>query len=151
EIGLHPSLAGLADLLQEQALCVVQGVGYPNPNQSHFRSMDIWQAASTADTLTEGWIGKALRSKPAAAAFHLAANNESSPLSLTGAPARVPSITSLEDFQLRVVAANSADKKEQRSLIEGAAQLKSEQPNLLDFIKRTAVNTYDSSRRLQEI
>src|SRR5262249_22486969 len=84
EIGLHPSLAGLADLLQEQALCVVQGVGYPNPNQSHFRSMDIWQAASTADTLTEGWIGKALRSKPAAAAFHLGANNESSPLSLTG-------------------------------------------------------------------
>jgi uncharacterized protein (DUF1501 family) len=151
EIGLHPSLAGLADLLQEQALCVVQGVGYPNPNQSHFRSMDIWQAASTADTLTEGWIGKALRSKPAAAAFHLAANNESSPLSLTGAPARVPSITSLEDFQLRVVAANSVDKKEQHSLIEGAAQLKSEQPNLLDFVKRTAVNTYDSSRRLQEI
>jgi uncharacterized protein (DUF1501 family) len=113
--------------------------------------MDIWQAASTADTLTEGWIGKALRSKPAAAAFHLAANNESSPLSLAGAPARVPSITALEDFQLRVAAANSADKKEQRSLIEGAALLKSEQPNLLDFVKRTAINTYDSSRRLQEI
>src|SRR5689334_22423072 len=48
EIGLHPSLDGLAGLLEDQALCVVQGVGYPNPTQSHFRSMDIWQAASTA-------------------------------------------------------------------------------------------------------
>src|SRR5437588_2005370 len=39
ELGLHPQLAGLAELLQDNALCVVQGVGYPNPSQSHFRSM----------------------------------------------------------------------------------------------------------------
>jgi len=43
QVGLHPSLTRLADLLQDQALCVVQGVGYPKPSQSHFRSMDIWQ------------------------------------------------------------------------------------------------------------
>src|SRR5215210_2765201 len=53
-LGLHPSLDGLAGLLQDRALCVVQGVGYPNPSQSHFRSMDIWHAASTAETLPEG-------------------------------------------------------------------------------------------------
>src|SRR5947209_6066524 len=35
-VGLHPSMDGLAGLLQDQALCVVQGIGYPNPNQSHF-------------------------------------------------------------------------------------------------------------------
>src|SRR6516225_6842419 len=46
EIALHPQMEGLAALFQDQALCVVQGVGYPNPSQSHFRSMDIWQAAS---------------------------------------------------------------------------------------------------------
>src|SRR5262249_13739064 len=44
-IGLHPALDGMAGLLEDRALCVVQGVGYPNPSQSHFRSMDIWQAA----------------------------------------------------------------------------------------------------------
>src|SRR5262249_42009599 len=48
EVGLHPSMTGLAELLQDQALCVVQGVGYPNPSQSHFRSMDIWQAGTLA-------------------------------------------------------------------------------------------------------
>jgi uncharacterized protein (DUF1501 family) len=150
-VGLHPSMEGLAGLLQDQALCVVQGVGYPNPDQSHFRSMDIWQAGSTAQTLTEGWIGKALKGVPAAGSFHLADKNESAPLALSGAPARVPSINSLEDFQLRTTAASSADKKEQRTIIEGAARSTAGQPNLLDFVKRTAVQTYDSSRRLQEI
>src|SRR5579864_1660388 len=46
QLGLHPSLTGFGELLQDNALCVVQGVGYPNPDQSHFRSMDIWQSAS---------------------------------------------------------------------------------------------------------
>lgn len=161
QIGLHPSLDGLAGLLEDQSLCIVQGVGYPNPSQSHFRSMDIWQAASTEKQLTEGWLGKALKQIPAVPSFHLATDNESAPLALTGAPARVPSITRLEDFQLRTDAVSSSDKKEQRAIIEGAAamaggvkprrSLAMEQPNLLDFVRRTAVNTYDSSRRLQEI
>src|SRR5437879_6311270 len=99
DIGLHPSLDGLAQLLQDKALCVVQGVGYPNPNQSHFRSMDIWQAASTSETLSEGWIGKALRQLPAAGSFHITGKNEGAPLALAGAPVRVPSITTLEEFQ----------------------------------------------------
>src|SRR5262249_31085824 len=51
DLGLHPALAGLAELYQDKALCLVQGVGYPNPSQSHFRSMDIWQAGSTAEKL----------------------------------------------------------------------------------------------------
>jgi uncharacterized protein (DUF1501 family) len=113
--------------------------------------MDIWQAGSTAETLSEGWIGKALKLAPKAASFHLADKNETAPLALTGAPARVPTISSLEDFQLRTAAANSADKKEQRTIIEGSARSGLGQPSLLDFVKRTAVNTYDSSRRLQEI
>jgi uncharacterized protein (DUF1501 family) len=151
DLGLHPSLDGLAGLLEDQALCIVQGVGYPNPTQSHFRSMDIWQAASQAETLNEGWVGKALRQLPSAGSFHLAAANESAPLALSGAPARVPSLTTLEDFQLRLAAASNADKKEQREVIEGAAKAGSDKPGLLDFVQRTAANTYASSQRLQEI
>src|SRR5260370_22623555 len=115
-IGLHPSMTALADLLQDNSLCVVQGVGYPNPSQSHFRSMDIWQAGSTAERLSEGWVGRALRGIPGATSFHLARANEPAPLALTGAPVRVPSITSLADFQLRVAPANNADGRRQRSL-----------------------------------
>jgi len=149
-IGLHPSMEGLAELHKDGALCVVQGVGYPNPSQSHFRSMDIWQAASTAESLTEGWIGKTLKQSPAGA-FHVAAGNESAPLALTGSPARVPSITSIEDFQLKMAAANGGDKKKQKQVIEGAAKVPTSQPGPLDFVQKTALNTYASSQRLQEI
>jgi uncharacterized protein (DUF1501 family) len=142
-IGLHPSLDGLAGLLEDKALSVVQGVGYPNPSQSHFRSMDIWQAASTAETLTEGWVGKALKSM-SAPAFHVATNNEAAPLALTGAPARVPSIASIQDFQLKL--ADKAGKE----VIEGAAKAGGK-PGLLDFVQKTALNTYASSQKLQEI
>lgn len=151
EIGLHPSLEGMHGLLEDQSLCVVQGVGYPNPTQSHFRSMDIWQAASMDKTLTEGWIGKALRGMDGAPSFHLAGANESAPLALNGAPARVPSITSLEDFQLKVAAASRADKQGQKAVIESSAKPSAGKPGLLDFVQRTATNTYASSQRLQEI
>lgn len=151
DIGLHPEMRALADLHQDRALCVVQGVGYPNPSQSHFRSMDIWQAGSTARNLQEGWIGKALRGIPGAASFHLANTNESAPLALTGAPVRVPSITRLEDFQLRVEANSGADRLQQRQVIEQQASTAQQQTDLLDFVRRTATNTYATSRRLAEI
>src|SRR5207253_275453 len=95
--------------------------------------------------------GRALRGVPGAASFHLANANEPAPLALTGAPVRVPSITSLADFQLRVAAANGADGRRQRTLIEASAAPGHGPNSLLDFVQRTAVNTYDSSRRLQEI
>ncbi len=150
DLAFHPAMTAMHGLLEDNALCIVQGVGYPNPSQSHFRSMDIWQAASTARDLNEGWIGKALRHIPAAASFHLAHQNESAPLALTGAPVRVPSITSLNDFQLRVEAAGNADRRAQVRVIEDSSNPGS-QPSLLDFVQRTAVNTYQSSRRLQEV
>jgi uncharacterized protein (DUF1501 family) len=111
--------------------------------------MDIWQAASTADNLSEGWIGKALRGVQSPA-FHVAYNNESAPLALEGAPARVPSILSLEDFQLKIAAASQSDKQQQKAIIEGVSA-GSPRDGLLDFVQRTAVHTYASSRRLQEI
>jgi len=87
---------------------------------------------------------------PGFPSFHLKNNNEPSPLALDGAPVRVPSIKTLAEFQLQVAAASGADKKEQREIIEGAAKSKGG-AGLLDFVQRTASNTYASSRRLQEI
>jgi uncharacterized protein (DUF1501 family) len=151
QVGLHPAMEALAKLLDDSALCVVQGVGYPNPSQSHFRSMDIWQAASTEQSFVEGWLGKALKKLPNPPSFHLAGSNSVSPLALAGAPHRVPTINTLEDFQLRITALSGADKQEQREFIEGVVKKEAGDGNLLDFVQRTASNTYASSRRLQEI
>jgi uncharacterized protein (DUF1501 family) len=58
-IGFNPSLAPLKSLYDQGHLAVIQGVGYPNPNRSHFRSTDIWQTASDSkQVLTKGWIGR---------------------------------------------------------------------------------------------
>jgi uncharacterized protein (DUF1501 family) len=57
--GLNPKLTGLKSLFDEGRLSVIQGVGYPNPNRSHFRSTEIWETASDADrNESEGWLGK---------------------------------------------------------------------------------------------
>ena len=51
EIGLHSNLAGFKELYDHGQLAVIQGVGYPNPNRSHFRSTEIWQTASDAERI----------------------------------------------------------------------------------------------------
>ena len=56
-VGLHPALTGLHDMHEEGLLSIIQGVGYPNPNRSHFKSMDIWHTAESTAT-GDGWLGK---------------------------------------------------------------------------------------------
>jgi uncharacterized protein (DUF1501 family) len=61
ELGLHPALKGLKSLYDDGALGVLNSVGYPNPDRSHFRSMDIWQTGSDSDkVISTGWIGRYL-------------------------------------------------------------------------------------------
>lgn len=58
-MGLHPGLAGFKELYDSGVLSIIQGVGYPNPNRSHFRSTEIWQTASDADRFERyGWLGR---------------------------------------------------------------------------------------------
>src|SRR5438105_11976478 len=46
-VGLHPGMQGLRPLWEQGQLAIAQGVGYPNPERSHFEAMDIWQSADT--------------------------------------------------------------------------------------------------------
>lgn len=57
-LGWHPSARGMADLMEAGRLSVIQGVGYPQPNRSHFESMDLWHTAH-ADSRATGWLGRA--------------------------------------------------------------------------------------------
>jgi uncharacterized protein (DUF1501 family) len=58
EIALHPGLMAFKDLFEAGHMAVVQGVGYPNPNRSHFRSMEIWQTADPVNPPKDGWLGR---------------------------------------------------------------------------------------------
>jgi uncharacterized protein (DUF1501 family) len=61
ELGLNPVMIGLKNLYDDGMLSIISNVGYPNPDRSHFRSMDIWQTASSANEyLSTGWLGRYL-------------------------------------------------------------------------------------------
>src|ERR1700753_522498 len=61
--GLNPSLSALKELYDQGWMSIINSVGYPNPDRSHFRSMDIWQTGSeSSQFLTTGWIGRYLDS-----------------------------------------------------------------------------------------
>ncbi|MGZ3845185.1 MAG: DUF1501 domain-containing protein [Flavisolibacter sp.] len=61
EVGLHPELTAFADAFNNGDLGIMNSVGYPNPDRSHFRSMDIWQTASASNEyVSSGWIGRYL-------------------------------------------------------------------------------------------
>ena len=61
DLGLHPACREMHRLHQDGLLSIVQNVGYPNPNRSHFRSTEIWETASDSnDTLPTGWVGRFL-------------------------------------------------------------------------------------------
>ncbi|HEX3630667.1 MAG TPA: DUF1501 domain-containing protein [Candidatus Dormibacteraeota bacterium] len=59
-LGLHPNLKGLKGSWDAGQLAIVQGVGYPNPNLSHFASMSVWETASVQGGIGDGWLGRYL-------------------------------------------------------------------------------------------
>lgn len=87
--GLHPSLEPLMALWSQKELAIVQGIGYPRPNQSHFRSIEIWDTASNSeDYLDAGWLARTFRSTPVPIKFAadgvVVGSNDMGPLSGLG-------------------------------------------------------------------
>ena len=109
-LGFHPSMKGLHDLYKEGKVAVVQNVGYPKPNRSHFKSMDIWQSASPDDKMKHGWIGRhidiAMKNQPPNPIIALGLSTEK-PLALVGENASIPCFASLTDVQNMLGDANS--------------------------------------------
>lgn len=61
DFGFHPDMGPVKALWDQGKVAIINGIGYPNPNRSHFRSMDIWHTAEPAKVGTEGWLGRAIR------------------------------------------------------------------------------------------
>ena len=61
QIAFNPAMAPIKELYDQGKVAIIQGVGYPNPNRSHFRSMDIWHTCEPETVGNEGWLGRAIR------------------------------------------------------------------------------------------
>ncbi len=100
-LGLNPEMTAMRELYEDQMLAVIQGVGYPNPNRSHFRSMDIWHTAKPEDiSVSTGWLGrffdnacKGMPSPSAGVQFGV-----DIPLALKGETNKVVAISNLEEI-----------------------------------------------------
>lgn len=149
----HPKLKGMADLLERSQLAVVQGVGYPNPNRSHFVSMDIWHRASFSEDDPVGWLGKASdHFATGVGALHVGPGE--TPLAVENRSGKSTSLQSIEDYRLKV--AEYGDDPVRRLAIRGFAARGGDSASaasnpLLDKIRRTALETHASTERVDRV
>jgi uncharacterized protein (DUF1501 family) len=156
DLGLHPSLRDLMRLYEDRQVAIVQSVGYPNPNRSHFESMAIWHTAKLKpEAQTSGWLARCLDERFAGAtgdapALHI--ENAALPQALSGGKIQAPSLVSLEQFRRRLGLPDGAAAREQRAALD---QMRGHQhgssDSLLQFVERTSVITYTSSDRLESV
>ena len=102
QYGFHPSMAALVPLWDQGKLAIVNGIGFPNPNYSHFRAMDIWYTAEPDAFASDGWLGKTVRELDPKAENVLTAVNFGRgvprALSLAGVP--IASVAQLDAYGL---------------------------------------------------
>lgn len=150
DLALHPNLRGFKELYDDGALAVVQGVGYPNPNRSHFASMDIWHTAKRS-AQGAGWIGKFVdctcNGSPAADAQ--VAIGRSAPLAMIGATSKPVSFEDARLFQwmgkdLPAGMERPYDQMNRAGQLDGV-----EAGSQAAFLMRTALDAQVSSDRIR--
>lgn len=136
-MGLHPALKGLANIQQNGDLSILQNVGYPNPNRSHFRSQEIWQTASESNQyINNGWLGRFLDIQckdhlPTAGVNFDTVDN----LSLKGEEPNFITVSNLKQFKLR-------DKDHETMPLSSNAQL--------DFARKISFSANEGADDIQK-
>jgi uncharacterized protein (DUF1501 family) len=109
QVALHPNMRAAKELFDDGRLTVIQGVGYPNPNRSHFESMRIWHTARALDPSADGygWLGRTLDRETEAAAKQKAATaiyvgQQDPPVALWGRKSEVISLADEDDLELQL-------------------------------------------------
>lgn len=145
EVGLHPSMADAGRLLESGRLAIVPGVGYPNPNRSHFRSMAIWQSArlDERDHTGLGWVGRGLDAGPPTrdgAPAAMLIGPDSPPLAIRGRRSISAALDRLDDYAL-------IDKEAETQPIGSS----SAGDDLGQFLRRSLLDAYTTADRLEAV
>jgi len=164
QMALHSRLTGLRGLYDSGDLAVVQGVGYPNPNRSHFRSTDIWQTASDAQKVeSDGWIGRYFDACCSGADPTVGVSlGTEAPLAFSSSTPTGITLSTPEQFQF--LSKNASDPEGTRELfrdlsedehsgssVGSLAGQSSGGGNVLDFLQRTSLDAQISSDKILEI
>ncbi len=140
EFAFHPRLRSASKLFEEDRLSVVHGIGYPNPNRSHFESMAIWHRGSTGEETRHtdnGWIGDAISIRATDEAPHaIHVGDESLPVALRGRRCTAISISSPADLRLKLKGLSIHDTVNRDAL------------SLTDFVTRSTAEAFTSAKEL---
>jgi uncharacterized protein (DUF1501 family) len=152
QMGLHPALRQVKSLYDQGHVAVLESVGYPNPNRSHFRAMDIWQTARPDVNEPTGWLGRYLAGDDCEDDAPLRAVNIGPrlPRTLWTESTIVPSIANIETYQFRTDGRFAADRQAQMDAIHHICTA-SHAPGADEFVRLAALEALDSSDLLQRV
>lgn len=159
-IGLNPALRPLQEMVEQGNAAIVNGVGYPNPNRSHFKSMDIWNSGKTneKDQRGKGWVGKAMDTAypldkngnaPDRAAMACVSIGSSAPLATQGEHVKPIAFQNPAAFRwtgrdVHDVVSNGYDD------IQHASAPQTEDTDPLAFVHRTSLDAQVASDRVRK-
>jgi uncharacterized protein (DUF1501 family) len=146
---LHPRMNQLKQLYDEKRLAVIQGVGYPNPDRSHFESMDIWQLADTKRAQTSGWLARSIpgMSITDAGVPGMYLGEDRLPVAMQGADGGVISLADRASFRLQLNGNPDTRKKLIEELNEEKDKTKAD---LAAFVRKRQLQTYTSLQKIEE-
>lgn len=149
QIGLGPTMGPMQELFKEGKLAIVQGVGYPEPDRSHFRSMEIWHTASTAKKVPlTGWLGRIVdeQVKPDQA-------DQLPALAFTGA---LPQAFQAEHFAVPVIqqieqfAAAPGDGQPKEKLLKKLSTAPDAKSGTVGYLRQQADAVYRTAEKLRD-
>ena len=159
QVGMNPALKDLYPLWQSSKLAIVDGVGYPNPNLSHFESMDIWQTLDLNGQGATGWLGKYVAGlvDKEGHPFQSLAVGSALPVALSALNADVPVVASPGSYRVAPDPAAEAAAEGANSRIQTLLRLYNTYPQsapyaaLLDILNSTAQNAVQGSKILDQV
>ena len=146
--GLHPNLKSLKALFDQKQLAVVQGVGYPNPNRSHFQSMQIWQTASPDNSQQTGWLGRYDEAYLQGQRLGALNFGEQLPRTFWTDHTVVPSIGSLNNYQFLTDPKAPDDKQAQIDAINKIFNTPVGR-DAADFFRQSAIDAFQTAADLK--
>lgn len=159
-LGLNPQMRGIQQMIEAGRAAIVNGVGYPNPNRSHFKSMDIWHSAKTEERHMRGrgWVGNAMDTAyplddhgnaPDAASMATIALGSDAPMATQGEHVKPVTFQSPETFRwtARDLGANLSDAYD--GLHSASSAPNTEPADPLAFIHRTSCDAQHASGRVR--
>ena len=145
DVALHPAMTAMGKLFDAGRLSVIQNVGYPNPNRSHFVSMAIWQSAllDTASHGQYGWLGRALDVQAArqTGPHAVYAGLGSAPVTLWGRKTEIATLNSLEEMALATPV----------ELFRATANVAADDADLVRIVARASEQAFTTAERLSSL